>query len=137
MGDTVACDKVFLGVMWGSCFLSCDKNQSSLMDETYRGDLWQLTSFCKIYLPKIRGWEEFRESLCLHLLFSRCVQLKVINIPKWHNWGDISCYPSAFCRFGNSLPFRSPILLSVSYQHHRWTFWALISSLLLCFLMFL
>lgn len=39
MGDTVACDKVFLGVMWGSCFLSCDKNQSSLMDETYRGDL--------------------------------------------------------------------------------------------------
>ena len=29
----------------------------------------------------------FRESLSLHLLFSKCLQLKIINIPKWRILG--------------------------------------------------
>ena len=30
---------------------------------------------------------EFRESHSLHLLLGKCLQLKIINSPKWHIWG--------------------------------------------------
>ena len=43
--------------------------------------------------PSLGVWE-FRECLCLHLLFFKCLQLKIITIPKWHIWGGIFCYPS-------------------------------------------
>lgn len=34
MGDRMVCDRVCLGVAWTSSLLSCDKDQSSLVDET-------------------------------------------------------------------------------------------------------
>lgn len=33
---------------------------------------------------------EFRDSPSLHLLFLKCLQLTIINIPKWYIWGGMS-----------------------------------------------
>ena len=41
MGGLIICDKVYLGPVWTSTFLSCDKkSQSSLADETPREGLY-------------------------------------------------------------------------------------------------
>ena len=82
MGGVIVCDKVCLGVVLSSSLLSCEKSPSSLIDE-YPGegiydkwdpfggsDFWQMN-------------REFRDRLSLHLLFFRCLWLKIITIPKW------------------------------------------------------
>lgn len=39
------------------------------------------------FLLSLCSWGELRESLFLHLLIFKCLQLKIINVPKWQNSG--------------------------------------------------
>lgn len=61
-------------------------------------------------------WEGagFRESLSLHLLFFECLQLKTVNMPKRHIWGQPVL--SSFCTFsdGGIIGWKKP----GSKSHH-------------------
>lgn len=75
-----------LGGALASSRLSCDQSQSFLADETP----WM--GIYTVELPVedafIGRQEAFRENLSLHLLLFRCLQLKIINIPKQRIWGQ-------------------------------------------------
>lgn len=85
MGSMMVYDKVCLGVrstdFW---FLSCDKSQFSLV-EKLPGKGLMTTEFLleDLYLGR---QVKIREVLALHLLFGKCLQLNVINIPKCCIW---------------------------------------------------
>lgn len=73
-------------------------------------DLWRLSSFRRICLLANR---DMRESLFLHALLFKCLQFKVINLPRqhilgWgvldscsHIWGGTVCCPSALNQLWN------------------------------------
>ena len=47
----------------------------------------------------LRRYKEFRENFSLHLLFFKCLSLKIISMPKWHILGWHICYPSIVFQF--------------------------------------
>lgn len=72
MRDVMVCDKVYLSVVSAS-WLLCDKNQSSLIDET---DQFMTMEFLLESLASGRE-EGFRKGLTLHLLFSSACSSKL------------------------------------------------------------
>ena len=74
-----SCDRVCLGVVSTSSLSFCDLSPPALADETPREGTCDNGFFRECALRQIR---EFRERLALHLLFSKCLWLQVINNPK-------------------------------------------------------
>lgn len=125
--------KACLGVVRAPRLSSCDKSQSLLIDETPEERIY------KDWFPSggSASWQigDIRESLFLHALLFKCLQVKVINIPKQlyfgvdvldscrHIWGGMVCCPSAlnqlwnlkqvtFLPWGSVLPLQNEVALS-------------------------
>lgn len=73
---------VVLGVVLTSVLFSCDRSQSSLVDNTPReGGYGNQIPFG----GSSSGREgKFRESLILHLLFLKCLSLWKLHVLEWH-----------------------------------------------------
>ena len=89
IGNTIVCVKVHLGVMSNSSVVIRDKSSSFLLMKLP----WKESLTIEFLLEDLslgRKWE-LRERF-LHLMFSKCLQLKIINTPKSHNWGREAVY---------------------------------------------
>lgn len=83
MGDVIVCDKVCLGVVLSS-ILSCDKSQSSLVDEIPGdGTNDKGASFGESLFRQIRV---VQRNLPAFTIF-KYVHLKIINMSKWPTLG--------------------------------------------------
>ena len=85
MGGVMVCDRVCLGVMWMSSLLSCNVSFFLGWWDSQGGDL--LNSWVAFGGPVFRHIKGVQRRLSLHLLFFKCLQLNLINIPKRHIWG--------------------------------------------------
>ena len=97
--------------VWGwltSSLLSCD--QSTSLVEKLLGKRFMTIELLLVDLPLGREGE-FRESLLLHLFFFKCLQIKIINMPKHHIWGGMSWtstvvfWGAIFCYSSHALQF--------------------------------
>ena len=70
------------------------------------------------------GWSVFRQlwgfrnSLSLCLLFSKCLQMEIINIPTWHIWGIMFCCPWDLNIITLGVSFKTRILQRIKYLVH-------------------
>lgn len=81
----IVSDEVFPVTTFVACAII---SQSSLVDETPWEGFMTVEFFLEDLSLGRKG--KFRESLSLHFLLFNCLQLKLINVPKWQILGGVS-----------------------------------------------
>ena len=101
--------------------LSCDKRQSSQVEETPVRGFMAFEFLLENLSLDTRG--EFRESLFLHLRFFKCLQFKTISISEQHMLGCMSSTPTVMLWGGRFCSLRH-------HEVEEADFWANLCSLI-------